>query len=66
MLSGTLGTILLINLLTGRGIYRAGEAKGAVVTRQSRGKGINRAEEGTVRAVYGCPSSSASPIKMDF
>ena len=47
MLLGTLGASLLGNLLTGRGIYRAG-----------KGKGINRAGEGIVRAGYG--------NKMDF
>ena len=42
MLLGTLGASLLGNLLTGRGINRAG-----------KGKGINRAGEGIVRAGYG-------------
>ena len=42
MLLGTLGAILLGNLLAGKGTYRAG-----------KGKGINRAGEGIVRAVYG-------------
>ena len=42
MLLGTLGTTLLGNLLTGRGIYRA-----------RKGEGINRAGEGIVRAGYG-------------
>ena len=42
MLLGTLGANLLGNLLTGWGIYRAG-----------KGKGINRAGEGIVRAGYG-------------
>ena len=41
MLLGTLGARLLGNLLTGRGVNRAG-----------KGCGINRAGEGTVRA--GC------------
>ena len=41
MLLGTLGTSLLGNLLTGRGINRAGKSKG-----------INRAGEGIVRAGY--------------
>ena len=50
MLLGTLGASLLGNLLTGKGIYRAG-----------KGKGINRAGEGILRAVYGNNSS-----KMDF
>ena len=53
---GTLGASLLGNLLTGKGIYRAG-----------KGNGINRAGEGIVRAGYGRPSSSASHHnKMDF
>ena len=47
MLLGALGATLLGNLLTGRGIYRAG-----------KGKGINRAGEGIVRAGHG--------NKMDF
>ena len=38
----TLGASLLGNLLTGRGIYRAG-----------KGKGINRAGEEVLRAGYG-------------
>ena len=42
MLLGALGASLLGNLLTGRGIYRAG-----------KGKGINRAGEGIVRAGHG-------------
>ena len=42
MLLGTLGASLLGNLLTGRGIYRAG-----------KGKGIKRAGKGIVRAGYG-------------
>ena len=49
MLLGTFGVSLLGNLLTGRGIYRAGKGKG---------KGINRAGEGVLRAGYG--------NKMDF
>ena len=50
MLLGTLGASLLVNLLPGKGIYRAGKGKG---------KGINRAGEGIVRADYG-------NNKMDF
>ena len=42
VLLGTLGASLLGNLLTGKGIYRAG-----------KGKGINRAGEGVLRAGYG-------------
>ena len=56
MLLGTLGAILLGNLLAGKGIYKAG-----------KGKGINRTSEGIVRAGYGRPSSSAlHNNKMDF
>ena len=50
MLLGTLSAALLGNFLTGKGIYRAG-----------KGKGINRATEGIIRAGYGNNSS-----KMDF
>ena len=50
MLLGTLSASLLGNLLTGKGIYRAG-----------KGKGINRAGEGVLRAGYG-----NSNTKMDF
>ena len=50
MLLGTLSASLLGNILTGRGIYRAG-----------KGKGINRAGEGIVRAGYGNNNN-----KMDF
>ena len=42
MLLGTLGESLLENILTGRGINRA-----------EKGRGINRAGEGIVRAGYG-------------
>ena len=66
MLLGTLGASLLGNLLTGRGIYRAGKGKGVIATRQGRGKGISRAGEGIVRAGYGHPTSSALHNKMDF
>ena len=56
MLLGTLGASLLGNLLTGKGIYRAG-----------KGKKINRAGEGVLRTGYDRPSSSAfHNNKMDF
>ena len=42
MLLGTLGGSLLENILTGKGINRAG-----------KGRGINRAGEGIARAGYG-------------
>ena len=50
MLIGTLGACLLGNLLTGKGINRAG-----------KGRGINRAGEGVLSAGYGSRYS-----KMDF
>ena len=50
MLLGTLGTSLLKNILAGKGINTAG-----------KGRVINRAGEGIVRAGYGNHSS-----KMDF
>ena len=50
MLLGTLGASLLGNILTGRGINRAG-----------KGRGMNTAGEGVLRA--GCGSRSS---KMDF
>ena len=55
MLFGTLNASLLGNLLTGEEIYRAG-----------KGKEINRAGEGVLRAGYGCRLSSALRSKMDF
>ena len=56
MLLGTLGASLLRNLLTRKEIHVAG-----------KGKEINRAGEGIVRAGYGRLSSSAlHNNKMDF
>ena len=54
MLLGTLGASLLGNLLTGRGVNRAGKGN-------NKSKGINSASEGILRAGYGSRSS-----KMDF
>ena len=55
MLLGTLGKTLLGKGMR-KGIYRAG-----------KGKGINGAGEGIVRAGYGCPSSyDLDNNKMDF
>ena len=54
MLLGTLGASLLGNLLSGKGISRAGYGHP-----YKKGKGI-------VRAGYGRPSSSTSQNKMDF
>ena len=51
MLSGTLSASLLGNLLPGKGIYRAG-----------KGRGINKAGEGILRAGYGNNKNN----KMDF
>ena len=55
MLLVTLGTSLLENLLTGKGIYRAG-----------KGKGRNGAGEGIVRASYSHSSFSASHHTICF
>ena len=56
MLLGTLGAGLLGNLLTGKVVYRAG-----------KGKGINRAGEGIVRAGTGrLLSSVLQNNKKDF
>ena len=52
-LLGTLGASILEDLLIGKGIYRAGKGKG---------KEINTAGEGIVRASYGNNSNN----KMDF
>ena len=52
MLLGTLGANLLGNLLTGKGIERAGSGN-------NKGKGV-------VRAGYGHPLSSASQKQLDF
>ena len=55
MLLGTLVASLLGNLLTGKGIYRAGKGKA---------KGVLRAGEGCLRAGYGHPLQNKN--KMDF
>ena len=68
MLLGTLGVSLLGNLLTGRGLYRAGKGKGKgkgiYRTGKGKSKGIYRAGKGKgiVRAGYGNNSNN----KMDF
>ena len=53
MLLGTLGASLLGNLLTGKGVYRAGKGKG---------KGVLRTGEGVLRAGYGNNSNN----RMNF
>ena len=53
MLLGTLGASLLGNLLTGKGIYRAGKGKG---------KGVLRAGKKVLSAAYGRPLQN----KMNF
>ena len=60
MLLGTLGASLLGNLLSGKGIVRAGSGHpSSSASENKKGKGI-------VRAGYGHPSSSALQNKMDF
>ena len=59
ILLDTLGVSLLENLLTGKGIYRAG--KGRLMNRTVDGALGTRQGRGILRAVYGSHSS-----KMDF
>ena len=65
MLLGTLGASLLGNLLTGKGILRAGSGN-------EKGKGILRAgsgnnkEKGILRAGSGHPLSTTSKKEWDF
>ena len=65
LLLGTLGASLLGNLLTGKGIVRAGSGN-------NKGKGIARAAygynkgKGIARAGYGHPLSSATQKQLDF
>ena len=56
MLLGTLGASLSGNFLTGKGAIAASQKQGTY--REGKGKGINRAGEGVLRAGYG--------NKMDF
>ena len=56
MLSGTLGASLLGNLLTDQGAIVKGQGRG--INRAEKGREINRAGEGIVKAGYG--------NKMDF
>ena len=51
MLLGTLGASLLGNILTGKGVIVNSVSEETKSKRQ--GRGINTAEEGTVRAGYG-------------
>ena len=57
MLLGTLGASLLVNFLIGKGPIATSKRRG--IYRAGKGKGINRAGEGIVRAGYG-------NNKMDF
>ena len=58
MLLGTLGASLLGNLLTGKGAIAKSQGRGIYREGKGKGKGINRAGEGVLRAGYG--------NKMDF
>ena len=53
MLFGTLGAILLGNLLTGKGAIATSQGRGIYRAGKGKGKGINRAGEGVLRAGYG-------------
>ena len=70
MLLGTLGASLLGNLLTGKGIVRAGSGnkKGKGIVRAGSGHPSyeNKKGKGIVRAGSGHPSSSASQKQWDF
>ena len=57
ILLGTLGVSLLGNLITGRGVTAKSQVRG--VNRARKGKGINRAGAGDLKADYG-------NNKMDF
>ena len=69
MLLGTIGASLLGNLLIGKGATATSQER--VIHRAGKGKGkrINRAGEGVLRAEYGRPLSSAlqnNNNRMDF
>ena len=58
MLLGTLAASFLGNLLTGKGAIATSQGRGIYRAGKGKGKAINRAEEGILRAGYG--------NKMDF
>ena len=58
MLLGTLAASFLGNLLTGKGTIATSQGRGIYRAGKGKGKAINRAEEGILRAGYG--------NKMDF
>ena len=59
MLLGTLGASLLGNLLTGKGIVRAGSGNKKRKRIVRAGSGGNKKGKGIVRAYFGCPLPSA-------
>ena len=65
MLLGTLGASLLGNLLTGKGILRAGSGnrKGKGIVRAGTG---NNKGKGILRAGSGCTLCSSSKKEWDF
>ena len=58
MVLGTLAASFLGNLLTGKGAIATSQGRGIYRAGKGKGKAINRAEEGILRAGYG--------NKMDF
>ena len=62
MLLGTLGASLLGNLLTGKGAIATSQGRGIYIAGKGKGRGINRAGEGFLRAVYGNNNNN----KIDF
>ena len=65
MLLGTLGASLFGNLLTGKGIERAGSGNNNGKRIERAGSRNNKAKE-IVRAGSGCLLSSASQKQLDF
>ena len=65
MLLGTLGASLLVNLLTGKEILRAGSGnkKGKGIVRAGTG---NKKGKGILRSGLGCTLSSSSKKEWDF
>ena len=64
-LFGTLGTSLLGDLLIGKGAIATSQRRGIYRAGKGKGKGINRAGEGIVRAGYG-NNNNNNNNKMNF
>ena len=64
MLLSTLGASLLGNILTGQGAIA--KSRRRRINRAGKGRGINRADEGVIRAGYGRRSLNSSKKKLTF